>query len=86
MSVNKNLIYKLLKEECAIYCIRRSHLRKLRDAANLRQLDVARALGVSQTAICHWETGQDKPSKKYHEKLAELYHVTVADIVREADM
>lgn len=50
--------------------------KELRLAAGLRQIDVAEALVVDQAAVSKWESGETRPSRKYHEKLAQLYGVT----------
>lgn len=55
-------------------------LRRLREDAGLRQQTVAEALNVSQAAVSRWERGWNGPSKKYRQKLAELYHVDVSRI------
>lgn len=33
-------------------------MRRLRESAGLNQRDLARKVGVSQPAICRWETGE----------------------------
>ena len=35
---------------------------------------------MSQAAVSRWERGWNGPSKKYRQKLAELYHVDVSRI------
>ena len=58
-------------------------LKELRIAAGLRQIDVAETLIVDQAAVSKWENGETRPSRKYHEKLAQLYGVSVKRL-REA--
>ena len=58
-------------------------LRKLREAAGLRQVDVAKKLNVDQAAVSKWETGETRPSRKYHQKLAKLYGCTVDELLNE---
>lgn len=58
-------------------------LKELRERAHLRQVDVAKRLNVDQAAVSKWETGETKPSRKYHKKLAKLYGVTVDGLFAE---
>lgn len=58
-------------------------LKELRERAHLRQVDVAKRLNVDQAAVSKWETGETKPSRKYHKKLAKLYGVTVDSLFSE---
>lgn len=55
-------------------------LKELRERVHLRQVDVAKKLDVDQAAVSKWETGETKPSRKYHKKLAKLYGVTVEEL------
>ena len=55
-------------------------LKERRKAAGLSQQEVAKAMGVNQSAVCQWETGKIKPRKKRLEKLAELYHCSVEEL------
>lgn len=56
-------------------------LKELRIQAKLRQEDVARQLDVNQAAVSRWETGDTKPSRKYHKRLAKMYGVTVDELL-----
>ena len=59
------------------------NLKKLRLAAGLRQIDVAKKMNVDQGCVSKWENGETRPSRKYHKKLARLYGVTVDDLLKE---
>jgi transcriptional regulator with XRE-family HTH domain len=39
-----------------------AEIRRARQAAGLRQLDVARKVGVTRSAVSRWERGLDEPS------------------------
>lgn len=52
-------------------------MKELRLAAGFRQVDVAKELDVDQAAVSKWESGETRPSRKYHERLARLYGVPV---------
>ena len=58
-------------------------MKSLRLRANLVQKEVAYELDVSQTAVSHWESGDTKPCRKYHRKLANLYGVSVEELLNE---
>ena len=55
-------------------------MKELRLAAGLRQIDVAKKLDVDQGAVSKWESGETRPSRKYHKKLARLYGVKVEEL------
>ena len=55
-------------------------MKKLRLAAGLRQIDVAKKMNVDQGAVSKWESGETRPSRKYHKKLAKLYGVKVEEL------
>ena len=59
---------------------------KLRTARNLSQGDLAEALEVSRQSVSKWETGQSVPDLDKIIKLADLFGVTVDELVREADI
>lgn len=56
-------------------------MREYRLAAGLRQVDVAKKLNVNQAAVSKWESGETKPVRKYHKKLASLYGCSVDDLL-----
>lgn len=58
-------------------------LKELRLSAKLRQEDVAKRLNVNQAAVSKWETGETKPSRKYHKELAKLYGCTVDELLTD---
>lgn len=56
-------------------------LRDMRKRAALRQVDVAKRMNVDQAAVSKWETGETRPARKLHKKLAKLYGVTVDELL-----
>ena len=61
------------------------NLKKLRLAAGLRQIDVAKKMNVDQGCVSKWENGETRPSRKYHKKLARLYKCTVDELFQTYD-
>lgn len=55
-------------------------LRERRMMAGLRQIDVAKKMNVDQATVSKWESGETKPSRKYHKKLAKLYKCSVEEL------
>lgn len=58
-------------------------LRKLRESAGLSQGDVADKLDVSRPAVSSWESGKIRPRLNKLNQLADLFNVTVADLMGE---
>lgn len=55
-----------------------------RKKAGLTQADVAKALGVSDAAVCQWEKGESMPSVSRLVSLANLLDCTVDQLLRDA--
>ena len=62
----------------------RDNLLRERGLAGFSQEYVAIKLGVTKNMVSKWERGKVLPSVIYLYKAAELYGVTVDDILREA--
>ncbi len=60
-----------------------ANLVRLRQSANLTQLQLAEMLNYSDKAVSKWERGESIPDLRVLIRLAELYHITLDDIVRE---
>lgn len=76
MSEIKNKTTDDLKEVIAANLIR------LRQQAGLTQLQLAEMLNYSDKAVSKWERGESIPDLRVLIQLAELYHITLDDIVR----
>lgn len=57
----------------------------LRTEKELSQEDLAEQLGVSRQSVSKWETGQSVPDLDKIIKLADLFGVTVDELVREGE-
>lgn len=55
-------------------------LKEMREAAGMRQIDVARKLCSSLSSVHNWESGRVVPSRYYAHKLASLYGTTRDEI------
>ncbi len=59
------------------------NLTRLRKMANLTQLELAEKLNYSDKSVSKWEQGNGIPDVRILIQLAELYGVTLDDLVRE---
>ncbi len=57
----------------------------LRTQQGLSQLELAERLGVSRQSVSKWETGQSVPDLDKLIKLADLFGITVDELVREGE-
>ena len=60
-------------------------IKRRREALNLRQMDVAEALGVERSTVASWETGRASPEARLILPLAELLKITADDLLAEPD-
>ncbi len=56
-----------------------------RERAGLKQEAVAKKLNVDQSAVSHWERGNNGPSAKYLPKLAKMFGCTVEELKAESE-
>lgn len=54
-----------------------------RQKAGLSQSQVAKELGVDQSAVCRWETGENMPRAATLVLMAKLYNCTVDELLRK---
>lgn len=59
-----------------------ANLRYLRNKHRLTQEEVAESIGVSRQAVAKWESGDSLPDILNCEALADLYDVSLNDLVR----
>lgn len=59
-----------------------ANLAHLRQEAGLTQLQLAEMLNYSDKAVSKWERGESIPDLRVLIKLAEIYHISLDDIVR----
>lgn len=57
-------------------------LKIMRILARLTQAEAAEAVGVNQSTISDWEKGEYKPSPAAVAKLATIYNVSEAEIIK----
>lgn len=57
-------------------------IKKKREQLGLTQAELAKEMGVDQSAVCLWETGKTLPRAKLLPKLAEILKCSVDDLVK----
>lgn len=60
-------------------------IKRRREALNLRQMDVAEALGVDRSTVASWETGRASPEARLILPLAQLLKVPADDLLAEPE-
>lgn len=56
---------------------------KARENAGLTVAEAAKRLNVTMSAVCQWESGKTFPEARRLSQLADVYGVTVDDLLRE---
>ena len=59
------------------------NIAELRKRAGYTQKDLAKLVDVDQSSVSKWESGETKPLKKLHEKLAQVLGCTVEELRAE---
>ena len=57
-------------------------IKDFRQEKNLSQTDLALKVGVSQSAVAKWETGETIPATRHLIKLVEIFNCTIDELVR----
>ena len=57
-------------------------IKKLRISQNISQKDMSKILGISQSALCMYESGQRKPSIELLPEIAKVLNCTVDELLR----
>lgn len=52
-----------------------------RKKCGISQAEVARELGISDSAVCQWETGKTMPDARKLTQIAEIYGCSVSDLL-----
>jgi len=60
-------------------------LKARRERLQLRQADVAAALGVDRSTVASWETGRASPEARLILPLAELLKITADELLAEPE-
>lgn len=61
-------------------------IKKIRTDNGLSQEDLARKIYVSQTVVSKWEAGQEYPDIYSLQRIAELFNLTLDDLISEEDI
>lgn len=60
---------------------KRMAIRALREAAGMRQYELAARMGVAQASVCAWEKGESYPSVENLLKLAEIFACSTDEVL-----
>ena len=71
--------------ELLCYTVIMERLKELRLEKNLSQLELAKAIGFSQSSIVYWETGQRVPNAQAVIILARFFGVSTDYLLGEKD-
>lgn len=58
-------------------------IKRLRKRLNITQAELAEKIGISQSAVCQWETGITKPTKENMMAIAAALGCKVDDLIKE---
>lgn len=59
-------------------------IKVLRKAAGIKQVDLAKILGVGQPSLCAWESGKTQPTADKLPALAKALGCTIDDLFEKA--
>lgn len=59
------------------------NLKRLREAKDMTQMELASAVGVVQSAVGNWESGTRKPTADKLPKLAAILGCTIDDLFKK---
>ena len=55
-------------------------IREARRKMGLNQTELAEQMGVTQSAVSHWENGETMPTPRQIPRLAEILNIRVSDL------
>lgn len=58
----------------------KNNLKKLRKERNLKQIDLAKEVGVTRQSMSYYELGMTRPSLDKAKKIADVLDCTIEDI------
>lgn len=58
----------------------KNNLKKLRKERNLKQIDLAKEVGVTRQSMSYYELGMTRPSLDKAKKIADVLNCTIEDI------
>lgn len=56
-------------------------IRALREAAGMRQYELAARMGVKQASVSAWESGSGNPSVENLKKLADIFQCSIDELL-----
>ncbi|MDE6411005.1 MAG: helix-turn-helix domain-containing protein [Clostridia bacterium] len=62
-----------------------TNLKSLRENAEMRQADLAQLLNTTQRKISYWESGKVEPDLESLWKIADIFHVTIDELIGKSE-
>ena len=62
------------------------NLKLLREKAEYKQFEVAKILGVTQSAVSQWELGLCNPEYKYLSEMANIYNCSLENLIQAINL
>ena len=56
-------------------------IKALREAAGMKQYELATRVGVSQASVCAWESGENRPTVENLMKLADIFQCSMDEVL-----
>ena len=56
-------------------------IRALREAAGIKQYELAARMGVKQASVSAWESGESNPSVENLKKLADIFQCSIDELL-----
>ena len=61
-------------------------IKELRTEKRIKQVDLAKQLGIAQNTLSYWERGESQPDNKMLEKIAEFFGVSIDYLLGRSDI
>ena len=58
-----------------------NNIKKYRLASGMKQVELCKIVGITQGALSGWENGKYEPDLKSLNKMAELFHTTIDELM-----
>ena len=62
-----------------------ANLKALREAAGMRQIDLAKVLNITQRKVSYWESGKIEPDLESLWKIADYFKISIDELIGRKD-